>query len=300
MTQKQVERQSLIVSTIGNFFIGLAGLIIYIVTDLNALLLDGVFSLIAFISTLAAVFISGNSHRKTETFPNGMYFLEPLYGILKSIATLMLLIITLLETSAAAYAYFIHGEGHVIETDLVLPYTISMVILCFGLGFYNRQKNRQINHLSTIIAAESKGNFIDGLISAGVGISILLLKIIPIESALGFLHYTGDFFITLILVLFSYKEPLTILTDSFKEFTQSPTRNKQIVPVIHDVFQTHFNKYYHDLDIFIYKQGTHISVRVHILDPANLDLISESVNLKPLILEDLQNSFEFVTVEFAF
>lgn len=300
MTQKQVERQSLIVSTIGNFIIGLAGLIIYIVTDLNALLLDGVFSLIAFISTLAAVFISINSHRKTATFPNGMYFLEPLYGILKSIATLMLLIITLLETSAAAYAYFSHGKGSVIETNLVLPYTITMVILCFSLGFYNRQKNHQINNLSTIIAAESKGNFIDGLISAGVGISILLLKIIPIESSLGFLHYTADFFITLILVIFSYKEPLAVLTDSFKEFTQSPTRNKQIVPLIHDIFQTHFNKHYHDLDIFIYKQGTHISIRVHILDPTDLDLISHSVNLKPFLLEDLRDSFEFVTVEFAF
>ncbi|MDY4761144.1 cation transporter [Streptococcus thoraltensis] len=300
MTQKQVERQSLIVSTIGNFIIGLAGLIIYIVTDLNALLLDGVFSLIAFISTLAAVFISINSHRKTATFPNGMYFLEPLYGILKSIATLMLLIITLLETSAAAYAYFSQGKGSLIETNLVLPYTITMVILCFSLGFYNRQKNHQINNLSTIIAAESKGNFIDGLISAGVGISILLLKIIPIESSLGFLHYTADFFITLILVIFSYKEPLAVLTDSFKEFTQSPTRNKQIVTLIHDIFQTHFNKHYHDLDIFIYKQGTHISIRVHILDPTDLDLISHSVNLKPFLLEDLRDSFEFVTVEFAF
>ncbi|MGT2832785.1 cation transporter [Streptococcus halotolerans] len=300
MTQKQVERQSLIVSTIGNFIIGLSGLIIYIVTDLNALLLDGVFSLIAFISTLAAVFISSNSHRKTTTFPNGMYFLEPLYGILKSIATFMLLIITLLETSAAAYAYFIHGKGDVVETNLVLPYTITMVILCFGLGFYNRQKNHQINNLSTIIAAESKGNFIDGLISAGVGIAILLLTVIPIESKLGFLHYTADFFITLILVIFSYKEPLAVLTDSFKEFTQSPIRNKQIVPLIHDIFQTHFNKQYHGLDISIYKQGTHINIRVHIIDPTDLNLISHSVNLKPLILEDLQHSFEFVTIEFAF
>ncbi|MGZ7154081.1 cation transporter, partial [Streptococcus pyogenes] len=74
-----------------NLINGLAGILIYIVTDLNALLLDGVFTLIAFVSSIAALFISKNSHRTTENFPNGMYFLEPLYGILKSIATLMLL-----------------------------------------------------------------------------------------------------------------------------------------------------------------------------------------------------------------
>ncbi|MFV8212020.1 cation transporter [Streptococcus pluranimalium] len=300
MNQKRVERQSLIVSTIGNFIIGLAGLIVYIITDLNALLLDGVFSLIAFISTLSAVFISKNSHRKTETFPNGMYFLEPLYGILKSIATLMLLIITLLETSASAYAYFAEGKGNVAETGLILPYTITMVVLCFGLGFYNLQKNHQINDLSTIIAAESKGNFIDGFISAGVGIAILFLKLIPIHSSLGFLHYTADFFITLVLVLFSYKEPLKVLTDSFKEFTQSPIQHKQIVPATHDIFQSHFNKQYHELDIFIYKQGTHITIRVHILDPSDSDLIAQAVTLKPVLMADLQDTFEHVTIEFAF
>ncbi|CAM2931266.1 Co/Zn/Cd cation transporter [Streptococcus acidominimus] len=96
MNQKRVERQSLIVSSIGNFIIGLAGLVVYIITDLNALLLDGVFSLIAFVSTLSAVFISKNSHRKTETFPNGMYFLEPLYGILSSPFWRQVLLLTLI------------------------------------------------------------------------------------------------------------------------------------------------------------------------------------------------------------
>ena len=111
MNKKIIERQSLLVSVFVNFIIGIAGLLVYIVTNLNALLLDGVFSLIAFVSSLAALFISKNSHRTTESFPNGMYFLEPLYGILKSIATLLLLVITLLETSASAYAYFVHQEG---------------------------------------------------------------------------------------------------------------------------------------------------------------------------------------------
>ena len=85
MNKKIIERQSLLVSVFVNFIIGIAGLLVYIVTNLNALLLDGVFSLIAFVSSLAALFISKNSHRTTESFPNGMYFLEPLYGILKSI-----------------------------------------------------------------------------------------------------------------------------------------------------------------------------------------------------------------------
>ena len=155
MNHKKIERKSLIVSSIVNGLSGTAGLAVYIMTGLNALLLDGVFSLIAFVSSMVAFYISKNSHRTTESFPNGMYFLEPLYGILKSIATLLLLVITLLETSASAYAYFVHQEGQAMVTGPVLPYTIAMVILCFGLGAYNSNQNRKINHMSTMLAAES-------------------------------------------------------------------------------------------------------------------------------------------------
>ena len=57
MNRKYIERQSLLVSVFVNFIIGMAGLLVYIVTNLNALLLDGVFSLIAFVSSLAALYI---------------------------------------------------------------------------------------------------------------------------------------------------------------------------------------------------------------------------------------------------
>ena len=57
MNRKYIERQSLLVSVFINFIIGMAGLLVYIVTNLNALLLDGVFSLIAFVSSLAALYM---------------------------------------------------------------------------------------------------------------------------------------------------------------------------------------------------------------------------------------------------
>lgn len=58
MDHKIIERKSLTVSSVVNGLSGLAGIAVYIMTDLNALLLDGVFSLIAFISSLVAVYIS--------------------------------------------------------------------------------------------------------------------------------------------------------------------------------------------------------------------------------------------------
>lgn len=300
MNQKTIERQSLFVSTICNFIIGICGLLVYIITDLNSLLLDGVFSFIGFVSSVAALYISKNSHRRTVNFPNGMYFLEPLYGVLKSIATLMLLVITLLETSATAYAYFVNGEGQPMVTGPVLPYTICMVILCFGLGFYNRRQNQKIGGMSTMIEAESRGNFIDGLISAGVGIAIVALSLVDINSPLGFLYYTGDFFVTLILVIFSIKEPLTILAYSFREFARSTVQNDAIKERVLSVFHQVVPNYEDKVDILIFKQGTHIKVKVHILSIDNLETIDLMAQSKASLLNELRKEFEHLQLEFTF
>ncbi|TCD46623.1 cation transporter [Streptococcus sp. X16XC17] len=300
MDQKKVEKQSLVVSVLINFLIGLSGLFIYVITDLNALLLDGIFSFIGFISSVAALYISKNSHRKTENFPNGLYFLEPLYGILKSIATLMLLIITLLETSATAYAYFAHGEGHPMVTGPVLPYTISMVILGFGLGIFNLHQNQKIQNMSTMIEAESRGNFIDGLISAGVGAAILLLNVIDINGQLGFLHYTGDFFITVILVIFSIKEPLSILIHSFREFTRSTVQNQEIEDQVMAILEHHLMGHMDDLDIHIFKQGIHIKVKIQILTVQDPDFIEQLAYKKAELLNQLRQEFNHLTLEFSF
>ena len=44
-----------------------------------------------------------------------------------------------------------------------------------------------------MLHAEYQANLIDGLQSASIGVAILILQSIPLDSILGFLHYTGDF-----------------------------------------------------------------------------------------------------------
>lgn len=300
MNKKAIEKKALLVSSLTNLVTGLAGLVIYIVTDLNFLLLDSVFSVLAFISSVAAFFISKHSHRKTEQFPNGLYFLEPLYGVLKSIATLMLLLITLLETSATAYAYFVDGQGQVMETGPVLPYTITMVVLCFGLSIYNRQMNKKIGGISTMIEAESRGSFVDGLISLGIAIAMCLLYLIDVKSPLGFLHYTGDFFITVALVACSFKEPLTILIHSFKEFARSTVQNDDIKEAVFAVFDRQLPAHQDELDILIFKQGMYIKVKVHItsvVDPHFVEILAEK---KAELLNELRQTFDHLELEFSF
>lgn len=298
MDPKKIEARSLTISALVNGLSGLAGLSVYIMTDLNALLLDSVFSLIAFVSSVVAIYISKNSHRKTATFPQGLHFLEQLYAIMKSLATLLLLIFAVLETAATAFAYFVHGIAHKMTTGPVIPYTSIMLFVCFGLYAYNRYMNKKIGNISTIIAAEAKGNLIDGLISAAIGVAFLFVAFIPNKSPLDFLHYTGDFFVTLALAVISFKEPLQLLMSAFMELAHGTIQAPDLRDNIYDILTPYLEEE-EDLDILIYKQGMQLKVKIH-LHKVSPSSFAELRANKQNMLYQLRKDYEYISIEYAF
>lgn len=300
MNQKQIERKSLIVSSIVNLIIAGAGAWVFAVTHIQALFLDFFFSLIATISTVLAVMISKVSKKRTTSYPDGLYFLEPLYAILKALFTLSLLIISVVKTSTTAYEYFAHGTGSPMNIGPVLPYTISMVVLCFGLGFFNKAQNKKINNISTILTAETKSNFIDGLQSMGVGVAIVFLNFIDINDSLGFLHYTGDFVITVVLVLISLKQPIKVFISAFKELSGGTTVDKEIKSNINKVISINFANVTEKIISDIFKVGTHIKVRISFFDEINQDTLPELVKARQKTIDELRKTYDNFKVDLVF
>ena len=97
MKQKQVERRSLLVGIGANAVMGAAGMIVFMITGMEAVFLDGAFTLIALASGVVAVFISSHSIRTTDNYPNGFFALEPMYAICKALMTISLLAFSLLN-----------------------------------------------------------------------------------------------------------------------------------------------------------------------------------------------------------
>ena len=175
MNQKSIEKKALIITTFMNFLLTLAGLWVWLETDIQALFLDFFFSFIALISTLSATVISKISSKKTKAFPNGLHFLEPLYSVFKTFLIVSLLIFSVVKTSITAYQYFKFGTGTPLNLTPVLPYTITMFILCSIISINNTIQNKKINNVSTMLQTEAKMNFIDGLQSLVIGIATFLL-----------------------------------------------------------------------------------------------------------------------------
>lgn len=264
MSQKQVERRSLTVSCLANLIFTGLGLWAFLSTRIQALFLDCFFSFLSFFSCIMALTISKVSQKRTKHYPDGLYFLEPLYAIMKSLSILFLLVISVFSTGRTAWTYFEKGTGSPLITGPVVPYAITMMVICFGLGFFNQAQNKKINRISTILTAESRSNFIDGLQSGGIGIAVLLLNTLDINGPYGFLHYTGDFFITTALSLFSLKEPVKVLLLSFRELSGGTINDKKIEKAIRQSVASHIGGLLPCKNCYIYKTGMHIRIYLYL------------------------------------
>ncbi len=297
MSQKTIERKALVISVSINLIMTAAGFWVHSITGIQALFLDFFFSFIAALSAIAAIVISKVSSKRTKHYPNGIYFLEPLYAIFKSLLTLSLLAISVFSTATSAYAYFTQGMGEPMNIAPVLPYSLAMVVLCFGLSLFNKRQNKKMNNVSTILTVESKSNFIDGILSLGVGVAVIPLHFISIDSSLGFLHYTGDFFITTVLVLFSIKEPVKVLISSFRELSGGTTSDNVATKNIRSVVQKHLPIETEEFKCNVCKIGMQFRIEIH-LPSAKLDIkLLESV--KTQISNDLYSIYENVEVTFT-
>ena len=250
--------------------------------------LDGFFSLVALLSALIAVLISKLSRKTTKYYPHGLYFLEPLYAVFKAVLMIALMIFALITSSQVAYDYFINGEGQIMETAPIPAYAVAMTVLCLGLAFFNHKQYRKTNNTSTMLRAESQTNLIDGLQSAGIGIAILVLQLIPLDSAFGFLHYTGDFFIAAILVATSLKDPVVLFFDSFRELTGGTAKDKKICAAV--ALSTGLQP----ADFSIYKIGMKIKVCIPMSTITQTDIAA-----KEKMLQTLRQHYEHTDTEYT-
>ena len=296
MTQKKIEDKSLRMTILVNFIIVIAGIWIFSVTKIQALFLDCFFSIVSLISAIVGMILAGLSRKKTKRHPEGLYFLEPFYAIIESIIIFIVLGQSLFETGVSAYKYFVNGVGEAMNTTSVLPYTISMVILCFGIGYYNKMQNRKMNGISTMLETESKSNFIDGIQSLGIGVAILLLFIVKKDGMFGFLHYTGDFFITLCIVIFSIKEPFEILKQGFNELTGGIVIDENIRKEIIDIADRDFSGLLNKKKYEVYKVGMHIKLDVMISENLNEEKIAKIIELKENVKHEIKKKYQSVEI----
>ena len=296
MTQKKIEDKSLKMTIIVNCIVAGGGIWIYNVTKIEALFLDCFFSVVSLVSAIIGMILARISKEKTKGHPGGLYFLEPFYAIIEALLIFIVLGQSLTEATIGAYQYFTKGIGNPMNTTSVLPYTISMVILCFGIGYYNKLQNSKMNNISTMLSAESKSNFIDGIQSLGIGVAILVLYMVNVNGPFGFLHYTSDFFITLVIVIFSIKDPIELLKQGFDELTGAVITDKKMRAEIVKIASDNLDPLIKNKKYEVYKVGMHIKLNIKISDKINENLVTQISQSKERIRKELRKKYQSVEI----
>ena len=299
MSNVSAEKNALILGGILRLVMAFSGWLAYYLSNSQAILLDGNYSFIAFFVTLIAIRISIIKARRTETFPFGQYVYEALFSFSKGIMIIGVLLMALIMSITRISHYLNGAQTDVLNTSIILIYTVAMVILCLFLALYCRHQNKKLNNSSTILRAEYLDAKIDGFMSLATGLALFGIGYVNIEGSFGFLYYIGDAILVILLVLLLGKDPFIMVRDSFVELAGGVLQNKdekeKIESILVECFPADLLK-----ESYISKTGSSYLVVAYINGQEVDNLGYEAVEqVKSQTLEKLKQSYQHTILEVA-
>ncbi len=224
------EQRALKKGNLVNLFMAIAGVLIALLSNSSALLMDGLFSFIQFISTVTATKISKDMGEKNiEKYPMGQQTKEVLYVLFRSFLILVLTISFLVNSIKKIIDFVVFSkEIPIINTKYLLIYGIIMVVLCLFLVVIYNWHNKKINNISSILKTEAIGALMDSIVSiAAVGALILVEAV----QALSPIRPIADAILVVVISVFFLKEPIKIFFKQIVILSRKRTNYKEEIEI---------------------------------------------------------------------
>jgi len=204
------EQRGLKFSTAGNLIIGMVGVMVAIVSHSQAIMLDGVFNLIYFVTGLftlkvARLVIRGDDER----FPVGYGFFEPLINGIKG---LMVLGISVMALIGAVEALL--GGGRAISLGYATAYGFFAAVSCWSLAFLTHRAANKTG--SPLLRADAENWLVNGAISSAVLLAFLGVFLIQ-NTSYAYLTPYIDPLLVLTVVLISISVPIRMAWKALME-----------------------------------------------------------------------------------
>lgn len=207
---KMLERKALILSAGGALVMAILGFAFAVLTHSEALMLDGLFSLLAFVMALGAIRISRLVYEPgSSSFQFGYAGFEPLFNVVKG---LVIVFISLLALYSSVMV--ILSGGREINLGWVLVYAVIVATSCFVVFAVLTRVARKTG--SSLVKVDAKNWLLDGLITVAVLIGFLLAYLIEGTRWEWIIPY-ADPAVVLVLVALSLPIPYLIIRDGVRE-----------------------------------------------------------------------------------
>lgn len=157
-----------------NLGMGLAGAFAAWASNSQALLIDGLFSIIGYIAAVFAMKISQTAHLGPDRLrPFGHAGDEALYATFRSLALLGLVIFGIAQAVLGIIDYVLGGDIEVVRLAPVAIYTVIVAVACFWLACVHHHAWKKTGRQSDMLRLEATASIYDGSITLFAGIGLL-------------------------------------------------------------------------------------------------------------------------------
>lgn len=212
MRQRETEQEerAIRITISVNLLMGILGLAFALYLHSDAILLDGVFSVIHFAISLLSLFVARLIRRPgDDRFPFGYAVFEPMLNLAKG---LMIAIVLLFALIAAVEALMTGGRA--VSPSGGLFYAIIATLGCAIAALFTRRTALQVR--SPIVEVDAKNWVIDALLSATVAIAFGVAVVLK-RSQFAWMVPFVDPIIVIVLVTLSVALPIQIIGYNWRQ-----------------------------------------------------------------------------------
>jgi divalent metal cation (Fe/Co/Zn/Cd) transporter len=197
-----LEQRSLSTSKWSNLFMAAAGILAACLSNSQALLVDGLFSLIGFLAALIGAKISRDAMRDPDSRrPFGYAAEESAFVTFRALSLLALVVFAIFSAVQEILAYAQYGDARDLNYTVIVIYFLVIMAVCFGLAVVHRRSWVRTGRKSDILRIEAEAAKFDGILSFAAGAGLLGLPFLR-GTPLDVIVPVGDSVIVLLLCLF--------------------------------------------------------------------------------------------------
>ncbi len=214
---KSIETRSLRIGMWGNLIMAAAGVIAAHMSRSDALLVDGLYSGVNFVSAIVATQVAASVLRPANRlYPFGYSAYEAIYVNFRSLILVGIIAFAGFNASKKIAHYATGGDVPELVFGPILIYSVMMVAICVALALVHRRNWQRTEKRSEVLRTEASASTVDGVISGGAGAGLVGTQLLE-GTFLSFLVPISDSIVVLVMAAFVIRAPLHMFFAALRE-----------------------------------------------------------------------------------
>ncbi|MCG8586191.1 MAG: cation transporter, partial [Pirellulales bacterium] len=263
-----VERNSLETGKWANLAMAIAGVTAAYASHSDAILVDGLYSGVNFVSAIIAARITASVIRPpNRAYPFGYDAYEALYVKYRSMILIGIMTFAIFGAVSKIITYATGGDVPELVFGPIVFYMLAMVVTCFSLAAWHRHNWKKTGSRSELLQTESRAADGDGVIRDGPGGGLLAAALLR-GTSLEFIVPVSDSIVVLLMSLAILPQPLKMFLGSLREVAGEAARGEiadRVTARTREVLASRDAKI---MDVAVMKMGRNFIVIVY-LNPSD-------------------------------